>query len=244
MFAWPRNSRSTSGYCGFGCIYFCYFNILYVFEVVESVSCSFAKLPCPDDLENPNQLPVSQVLEDTDDWVLWIFVIFSLPTFSGSRNPFLAVSQSYCLGDLEKSRPTSGLAGARGYWWLSLMNLRNFFVTYVFEIEESIPCSFTKLLCLGDLENPRSTSGFAGARGYWWLSLMEFRNFFITYVFGVEESIPRSFTKLLCLGDLENLGQLLVYMYLRELLQRSVRPNHQYPRGLWNRKLSWIFKVF
>jgi hypothetical protein len=95
MFAWPRNSRSTSGYCGFGCIYFCYFNILYVFEVVESVSCSFAKLPCPDDLENPNQLPVSQVLEDTDDWVLWIYVIFSLPTFLGSRNSFLAVSQSY-----------------------------------------------------------------------------------------------------------------------------------------------------
>ena len=101
MFAWSRNSRSTSGYCGFGCIYFCYFNILYVFEVVESVSCSFAKLPCPDDLGNPNQLPVSQVLEDTDDWVLWIFVIFSLPTFSGSKNAFLAVSQSYCSGDLK-----------------------------------------------------------------------------------------------------------------------------------------------
>ena len=42
-----------------------------------------------------------QVLEDTDDWVLWIFVIFSLPTFSGSRNPFLAVSQNYCSGDLK-----------------------------------------------------------------------------------------------------------------------------------------------
>ena len=106
MFAWPRNSRSTSGstsdvcvnrgYCGFGCIYFCYFNnILYVFEVEESVSRSFTKLPCSDDLENPGQLPVSQVLEGTDDWVLWIFVISSFLTFSRSRNPFLAVSQSY-----------------------------------------------------------------------------------------------------------------------------------------------------
>ena len=39
---------------------------------------------------------------------------------------------------------------------------------------------------------------------------MDFRNFFITYVFGVEESIYYSFTKLLCLSDLENPGQLPV----------------------------------
>ena len=39
-------------------------------------------------------------------------------------------------------------------------------ITYVLGVEESIPRSFTKLLCLGDLEKPRSTSGFAGARGY------------------------------------------------------------------------------
>ena len=30
----------------------------------------------------------------------------------------------------------------------------------------------------------RSSSGFAGAWGYWWLGLIDFRNFFITYVFG------------------------------------------------------------
>ena len=67
MFACPRNSRSTSGYCGFGCIYFCYFNILHVFEVGESVSRSFTKLLCLGDLENPSQLLVWQVLEGTDD---------------------------------------------------------------------------------------------------------------------------------------------------------------------------------
>ena len=39
---------------------------------------------------------------------------------------------------------------------------------------------------------------------------MDFRNFFIPCVFEVKESISRSFTKLPCLGDLKNLGQLPV----------------------------------
>ena len=55
----------------------------------------FTELPCLDDFENPGQLPVSQVLEGTAVWVLWIFVIFSLPTFSGSRNPFFIVPRSH-----------------------------------------------------------------------------------------------------------------------------------------------------
>ena len=42
------------------------------------------------------------------------------------------------------------------------------------------------------------------------MRLMDFRNFFIPYIFEVEESVSRSFTKLLCSGDLENLGQLPV----------------------------------
>ena len=41
----------------------------------------------------PIQLPVLQVLKGTDDWVFYIFVISSFPTFS--RNPFLEVSLSY-----------------------------------------------------------------------------------------------------------------------------------------------------
>ena len=66
-----------------------------VFEVKESIFRSFTKLPCSGDLENPDQLPVLQVLKGTDDWVLWIFEISSFSTFSRSRNPFSAVSQSY-----------------------------------------------------------------------------------------------------------------------------------------------------
>ena len=66
-----------------------------VFRVKESIFGSFTELPCSGDLENPDQLPVLHVLEGTDDWVLWIFVIPSLPIFSGSRNPFFIVSRSY-----------------------------------------------------------------------------------------------------------------------------------------------------
>ena len=98
MFVWPRKSRSTSGstsdscvncgYC-FGCMYFCYFVILYVIEVKESIILHFAvsqSYPCSDNLENPGQLPVLQVLEGTDDWVLWIFVISSFLRFRGLTN--------------------------------------------------------------------------------------------------------------------------------------------------------------
>ena len=46
------------------------FFIFYVFEVKESIFGSFTKLTCLDDFENPGQLPVLQVLEGTDDWVL------------------------------------------------------------------------------------------------------------------------------------------------------------------------------
>ena len=60
---------------------FCNSSIPYGFEVEESISSSFPKLPCLGNLENPGQLRVLQVLEGTDDWILWIFVISSLPTF-------------------------------------------------------------------------------------------------------------------------------------------------------------------
>ena len=44
---------------------------------------------------------------------------------------------------------------------------------------------------------------------------MDFRNFFIPYVFEVEEFISRSFTKLLCSSDLKNSGQLPVLQVLK-----------------------------
>ena len=43
---------------------------------------------------------------------------------------------------------------------------------------------------------------------------MDFRNFFIPYIFEVKKSIFRSFTKLPCSGELENPGQLPVLQKL------------------------------
>ena len=71
------------------------FFIPYVFDVKESVYRSFTRPLFSGDLEIPGQLPVLQELEGTDGWVLWIFIISSIPTFSRSRNLFLVVPQSY-----------------------------------------------------------------------------------------------------------------------------------------------------
>ena len=68
---------------------------LYVFEGEESIFDIITELPCLDDLENPDQLPVREVLEGTDDCVLWIFEIFPLFMFPRARNPFLIFLLSY-----------------------------------------------------------------------------------------------------------------------------------------------------
>ena len=43
---------------------------IYFFEVKESISDIPTELPCSGEFENPGQLPVQGVLEDTDDCVL------------------------------------------------------------------------------------------------------------------------------------------------------------------------------
>ena len=45
------------------------FPTIYVFYVGESISDIPTELPCFGDLENPGQLPVQEVLEDTADCV-------------------------------------------------------------------------------------------------------------------------------------------------------------------------------
>ena len=69
------------------------------------------------------------------------------------------------------------------------MDFGNFFIPYVFEVNEYILRSFTKLIMPEWPRKSSSTSGFAGTRGYWLLGRMDFRNFFIPFVFEVKESI-------------------------------------------------------
>ena len=86
----------------------------------------------------------------------------------------------------------------------------------------------------GWLRKSRSTSGFAGPWGYWWLGLMNFRNFFITYVFGVKEYIFHSFTKLPCLDDFENPGQLPFLPVLEGTRTQSPVPSRTCKTGNWS----------
>ena len=101
MFEWPPKSRSTSGSGGtqrywlLGLIDFQNFFTIYVFEVKESIADIPTELSCSGDLENPRQLPVQEVFEGTDVWVLQIFEIFSLFMFSRSGNPFMTFLLSY-----------------------------------------------------------------------------------------------------------------------------------------------------
>ena len=70
-------------------------NSLYCFEVDESIFDIITKLPCLGDLENSGQLPVQEVLEGTDDCVVYFFYISSLLMFSRSGNPMLTFLLSY-----------------------------------------------------------------------------------------------------------------------------------------------------
>ena len=66
----------------------------HVFDGQEFVFGSFAQPFSLGDLETLGQLPVLQEHEGTDNLVLCIIVISSLPTFSRSRNLFRVVSQN------------------------------------------------------------------------------------------------------------------------------------------------------
>ena len=66
-----------------------------VFEVKESNADIPTDLPCWSDRKNPGQLPVQEVLEGTDDFVLWIFPISAVFMFSRSRNSLPTFLPSY-----------------------------------------------------------------------------------------------------------------------------------------------------
>ena len=130
--------------------------------------------------------------------------------FSRSRNPFFAVSQSYHVRKTSKIEVNFRfhrcsrvlMMGSYGFlWFLHSLHFRGQGIHF---------SQFHKATMFRKLWKSRSTSGFIGARGYWWWGLMDFCDFFIPYVFEVKESIFRSFTKLPCSENFENRGQLQV----------------------------------
>ena len=94
------------------------------------------------------------------------------------------------------------------------MDFGSFFISHVFEVKESIFGSFTKLPCLGDLENPGKLPVLQVLEGTDDWVLWIFVIFFIFHVFEIKESIFDSSTEPACSRDLKSLGQLPVLQVL------------------------------
>ena len=188
--------------------------VLYVFEVKESISDIYTELPCSRDLEILGQLPVLlpifALIADIVALVASISAISTYFMFSRSRNPFLAVSQSYHVQVTSKIQVNFRFYRSSRVLMIGSHGFSKFLYSLRFRGQEIHFSQFHKATMFEWPRKSRSTSGFTGPQGYWWLGLIDFRNFFIPYVFEVKESISRSFTKLICLSDLENSGQLPV----------------------------------
>ena len=135
--------------------------IPYVVDVKESVFRSLTQLFCFGDLEN--QLPVLQLLEGTDDWVLRIFVISSFSTFSRSRNLF---HRATMFGWPWKSRSTSGFGGTLRYCRLGLMDFSNFLIPYVFDVKESVYRSFKSIKNFKSFKSFESFESFKSFKSF------------------------------------------------------------------------------
>ena len=182
----------------------------YVFEGGESIFDIITELPSLDDLKNLDQLPVQEVLEGTDDCVVWIFEIFSPFMFSRVRNPFLISLLSYHVSLTSKIQ-----ANFRYKRNLKVLMI----VSYEFLKFLHYSCfrgwgihfwySYWATMFQWPRKS-RSTSGTGGTWRYCWLCPIDFWNFLTIYVFEVGESISDIATQLLCSGYSENPGQFLV----------------------------------
>ena len=159
IFGWTRKSKSTyRRYSEVLMIVWNFFTI-FVFEVKESIADIPTEIPCSGDIENQGQLPVREVLMILS---CEFSQFFQYSCFWGlgiyCRHSYWATMFVWC----QKSRSTSGTIGTWRYWWFCLMDFYNFFSIHVFEVKEWICDIPTELPCLGDLENPGTTSGSGG----------------------------------------------------------------------------------
>ena len=162
MFGWPRKSRSTSGfwgtpgYCRFGLMDFSNFLISIRF-LCQWICLSWFHTAVI--FEWPrNSRSTSGFAGTRRYWRLGLmdFRISLFPTFSRSRNLFLVVSQSYHVQVTSKIQVNFRFrkTGTPGYCRLGLMDFSNFFIPYVFDVNESVYRSFTQPLGSSDLGNP------------------------------------------------------------------------------------------
>ena len=156
MFGWSQKSRLTSGTGGTRRYWwFCLINFrnsfsINVSEVEKSTADIPVELPCLGDFENPDQLKVQEVLEGTDDSVLWIFEISSIFMFSRSNNPLLAFLLNYPVQVILEIQVNFRYRGTDD---CVLYISGHFFTVHDFEIKQQNFDITTELPCLSDLKN-------------------------------------------------------------------------------------------
>ena len=138
---------------------------------------------------------------------------FILNIFEVKESILHYFSKLPCLSDLEKLGQLLVLKVLEGTvdWVLWIFIISSF---VHFRGQGIYFSQFHKATIFGWPQNTRSTSSIAETWGYWWLGLINFRKFFILYIFGAKELISRCFSKLPCPhipGDLEYPGQLPVF---------------------------------
>ena len=106
------------------------------------------------------------MLDGTDDWVLWIFEISLLPTFSRSRNPFFVVSQSYYVWVNSKIQINFRFYRYSRVLMIGSHGFSKFLHSIRFRGQGIHFSQFHKATMFGKPRKSRSTSGFTGARGY------------------------------------------------------------------------------
>ena len=107
---------------------------IYVFKVAETITDIPIELPCLGDLENPSQLPVHEVLEGTDDCVLYFLKFLHYLCFRDQGIHFWYSYWATMFGWLWKSSLTPGTGGTWRYWWFCFTDFPNFLNIYVFEV--------------------------------------------------------------------------------------------------------------
>ena len=126
------------------------------------------------------------------------------------------------------------------------------FLQYICFWGHGIHCWYSQWAAMfGWPRKSKSTSGTGGIQRYWWLCLIDFRNFFTIYVFKVKRSIKDISTELPCTDDLENQGQLPVHEVLMILSYKFLKFFHclcfrgwriHYWCSYWATMFGWLQK--
>ena len=140
---------------------------LHVFKGKESIFDILSELPCSSDFENPGQLPVQEVLEGTDDCVLYIFEITSLFMFLRSRNPLPTFLLRYHVRVTSKIQVNFRYRRYLKVLMIVSYRFLKFFHYFCFRGQGIHCCHFYGGTMFGWPRKSRSTSGSRCSQWYW-----------------------------------------------------------------------------